>query len=238
MTSWPFENYPVLSTILKILAVIISGVSIALILLAMLGISRKQFEYNYSPKKPKRWWKRWRTYVLAVNSLTLVAVAWYTCITNQMWKEMQNQERPWIAIANMTIEAPQNNWKLSYEIKNYGKSPASPVIVRAFFELGIPVYSKFPGIAPCMSKLDILPATREEVISVFPDSDPVHQELGLHMKDGSPARTIESQFLVVCASYRDASSNQWHHTRILSVRPAIAVGEAERPLALKRVDTD
>jgi len=105
---------------------------------------------KHEHSEPKRWYQHWKPWIFLLNIATLVAVAWYACITRNMWKEMQrqtviqrrtgiNSERAWVGLdVPITLDAIQiQSAKVRinghYSIKNFGHGPALKVVQSGSF---------------------------------------------------------------------------------------------------------
>jgi hypothetical protein len=190
-------------------------------------------ECDYPKKKPKRWWKRWKTYFFALNVLTFIAVAYYAHITYRMWNEMQAQtriqregQRPWLGIAAQVSLTNPPEYRVSvpgqvelrlqgvYAVKNFGTSPAfyADNWVNVEFLMSTPDIKR-----PPVSRM-ICPdgsAKSHEGEVVFPGSQVT---FGFNMQmarmiPGTYIREVNRVWLVGCISYLDASDTKIHHTR-------------------------
>jgi hypothetical protein len=138
--------------------------------------------------------------------------------------QFRAENRPWISLQNVrptdgrNIPDPDvpNNWYVTYDVVNTGHSPATRVEIRGFITISKNVNSTFRRDAPCGESDARSDDPTFPSLTVFASQPAVNREYVFSFREGdTPTFVLGGDALVVCISYRDGSTHELHHTKML-----------------------
>ncbi len=138
---------------------------------------------------------------------------------------LEFQTRPWISLQNVRptegyrVPDPNapDNWHVTYDVVNTGYSPAVRAVVWGFITINKGIYASFRRDAPCEESDKRSNDLTFPSLTIF-RGDPVvnRDDWVFSFKPGeTPTVVLGMDSLVICISYRDASTHKLHHTKML-----------------------
>lgn len=139
-------------------------------------------------------------------------------------KQWRDEQRPWISLQNVRptkgksvpdADVP-NNWYATYDVINTGHSPATRVEIWGFITVAKSINSTFRGDAPCGESDMRSNDFRFAGLTVFAGQPAVNRDHVFSFRPGdTPTWELGGNALVVCISYRDGTTHELHHTKML-----------------------
>ncbi len=155
---------------------------------------------------------QWSTFFIVAIYTTIAALQW--CAMRDQLTELQNENRPWMGISRPIIvetipivEPSRIYIKLAMWAKNYGKTPAFDVAVKA-----LPMFDdkEWESLSDASCKL-VDDDVRAEVGSyTFPDRELI---LSPEVNSESSHKETTTIYVAGCIGYLDEGRKIIHHTR-------------------------
>jgi hypothetical protein len=142
-------------------------------------------------------------------------------LSQNQWR---NEHRPWISLQNVrpsegfSVPDPDvpDNWYVTYDVINTGHSPATRVEIRGFITIHKNINSTFRRDAPCGESDKRSDDFSFPGLTVFTGEPSVNRNYVFSFQHGdTPTYDLGGDALVVCISYRDGSTHDLHHTKML-----------------------